>query len=107
MSKRGRGRQRCPPGSVAADRSPPVTRGPLSAGRRRSLLPEDTRGRKWVSVSMMRANQAAKTQATPHVGAVACPSVLREAPILCKGCQMLHNKPDKPAEIMSLTLKLY
>lgn len=41
MSKQERGRQHCPPGSVAADRSPPVTTGPLSVGRCRSLLPED------------------------------------------------------------------
>lgn len=42
MSKQERGRQHCPPGSVAAGQPPPVTREPLSGGRRPSPLPEDT-----------------------------------------------------------------
>lgn len=84
MSKRGRGRQRCPPGSVAADRSPPVTRGPLSAGRRRSLLPEGTHGRKRVSVSMMCANQAAHKTLCPGRGVDASQRVPNVAQQTCK-----------------------
>lgn len=42
MSKQEHGRQHCPPGSVAAGHPRPVTRKPLSGGRRPSPLPEDT-----------------------------------------------------------------
>lgn len=49
MSKQEHGRQHCPPGSVAAGQSHPVTREPLSGGSCPSPLPEDTHGRKCVS----------------------------------------------------------
>lgn len=49
MSKQEHGRQRCPPGSVAAGPPPPVTREPLSGGRRPSPLPEGHTGEEDVS----------------------------------------------------------